>query len=91
MKNFLGVQNDITDYSVGIDLFNTKIKRDWLFTTNSLRHSMPCAIVDENTIFQWFSSGFYQFFNKQNHHVFNQTINKQRLAEAIDMMTRFLK
>jgi membrane-anchored protein YejM (alkaline phosphatase superfamily) len=92
MKNFLGVENDVADYSIGINLLDkNNLKRDWLFVTNSLRHSMPCAIIDENTIFQWFPTGFYQIFNKQNHHIFTKTINKQRLAEAIDMMTRFLK
>ena len=84
--------NDTKDYSTGVDLLAKNSQpRVWSFASYIHRNAMYCGIIEDKTIFQWFPSGFYQFLNKQNQPIFNQTINKQRLAEAVNMMTRFLK
>jgi membrane-anchored protein YejM (alkaline phosphatase superfamily) len=94
MKNFLGVNNNITDYSVGNDLLNTEIKQKWHIATNSRLESAIHAvgIITKDYIQQYLPSGKFTLLNKNNRPIQMKSLDYiNYFPEAFEMMTRFIK
>jgi membrane-anchored protein YejM (alkaline phosphatase superfamily) len=94
MKNFLGVANNITDYSTGADLLNTKTKRKWHIASNCRSYSgiNAIGIITKNYIKQYFPSGKSTFLNKNNSPIQIKSINHiNDFPEIFEMTTRFIK
>jgi len=62
MKNYLGVSNEISDYSTGVDLFAAPLKRDWVIAAKYSGY----ALVTDNYIVEIGAGGNYQILDQQN-------------------------
>jgi hypothetical protein len=91
MKNFLGVENDINDYSIGIDLIGNKEIRNYSIASSFSYYSTTYSIVGEKSAIRWFRSGKYWLTDNMNCYLARQTIDKSILDQAFECMTRFLK
>ena len=87
MKNYLGVTNDIKDYSVGEDLLGKHVDRSWIMSSNYSGY----AIIEKESILEVGSTGQYQLLDKSNRPVKNGELNYQHLQEALDQISRFSK
>jgi membrane-anchored protein YejM (alkaline phosphatase superfamily) len=95
MKNFLGVTNDIADYSIGYDLLNEKIKRKWHIAISGcvgFEITHPVALITKDYIQQYLPSGKVTLRNKNNRPIQMKSLNYiNYLPETFEMMTRFIK
>ena len=87
MKNYLGVQNDVADYSTGDDLLAKPIKREWLIASSYSGY----AIVTDSSILEVKAGGNYQLFDKTNRDLKGQDLNYKQLEQALKMMSKFNK
>jgi membrane-anchored protein YejM (alkaline phosphatase superfamily) len=87
MKNHLGVQNDVADYSTGDDLLAKPIKREWLIASSYSGY----AIVTDSSILEVKAGGNYQLFDKTNRDLKGQALNYKQLEQALKMMSKFNK
>ena len=86
MKNYLGVTNDIQDYSTGLDLYGNFTQRDWVISSSYSAYSIISAdsILEVNTV------GGYQLLDSANR-IVDRPINSQHITQALDRISRFLK
>jgi membrane-anchored protein YejM (alkaline phosphatase superfamily) len=92
MKNFLGVSNDIADYSIGNDLFNINKIQEWSLATSFGQYaSRPIAIIEKDKTLRISPSGIHDLIDNFNCLLFNKTVNQQYLDQALEYMTRFIK
>jgi membrane-anchored protein YejM (alkaline phosphatase superfamily) len=86
MKNFLGITNDISDYSVGVDLLAKNTQRDCDFVTGNFKW---CGIANSEYIINFHPSGNYYITDKQNQPLFNKKVNENILYLALKNMFKF--
>ncbi|EKG2481280.1 DUF3413 domain-containing protein [Vibrio vulnificus] len=87
MKHYLGVTNDVKDYSVGEDLLGDAVKRDWIISSN---YSGYAVITDDN-ILEVSGGGQYQFMDKTNRQLKDKQPNFTYLQQALEQISRFSK
>ncbi|EKO5200962.1 DUF3413 domain-containing protein [Vibrio vulnificus] len=87
MKHYLGVINDVKDYSVGEDLLGGAVKRDWIISSNYSGY----AIITEDNILEVSGGGQYQFMDKTNRQLKEQQPNFTYLQQALEQISRFSK
>ncbi|EID4341936.1 TPA: DUF3413 domain-containing protein [Vibrio vulnificus] len=87
MKHYLGVTNDVKDYSVGEDLLGDAVKRDWIISSNYSGY----AIITEDNILEVNGGGQYQFMDKTNHQLKDQQPSFTYLQQALEQISRFSK
>ncbi|WP_022941131.1 DUF3413 domain-containing protein [Psychromonas hadalis] len=85
MKNYLGVSNPITDYSLGADLLGEEVKREWVL---SAKYSGYAIITDE-TILEVKTSGDYIFMDKRNRELKDHPVNYEHIKQALEQMSYF--
>jgi membrane-anchored protein YejM (alkaline phosphatase superfamily) len=84
MKNYLGVSNDIKDYSTGENLLGKSIDRDWVLSASYGSY----AVVTDKTILEVMNNGDYSYMDKTNREL-NATLNYDQLNEALKQISRF--
>ncbi|MCF8780192.1 DUF3413 domain-containing protein [Vibrio sp. IRLE0018] len=87
MKHYLGVTNDVKDYSVGDDLLGEAVKRDWIISSNYSGY----AIITDDNILEVSGGGQYQFMDKTNRQLKGQQPNFTYLQQALEQISRFSK
>ncbi|MCA3882937.1 DUF3413 domain-containing protein [Vibrio vulnificus] len=87
MKHYLGVTNDVKDYSVGEDLLGDAVKRDWIISSNYSGY----AIITDDNILEVSGGGQYQFMDKNNRQLKDQQPNFTYLQQALEQISRFSK
>ncbi|WP_172564954.1 DUF3413 domain-containing protein [Vibrio navarrensis] len=87
MRHYLGVTNDVKDYSVGEDLLGKAVKRDWIISSNYSGY----AIITNNNILEVGGGGQYQFMDKTNRQLKDQQPNFTYLQQALEQISRFSK
>lgn len=87
MKNYLGVNNDIKDYSVGENLMGPEVKRDWILASNYSSY----AVITAKDILEVGSVGQYSLLDKSNKPIKGQQLNGQNLQAALEQISRFNK
>ncbi|EGR2796204.1 DUF3413 domain-containing protein [Vibrio navarrensis] len=85
MRHYLGVTNDVKDYSVGEDLLGKAVKRDWIISSNYSGY----AIITNNNILEVGGGGQYQFMDKTNRQLKDQQPNFTYLQQALEQISRF--
>ncbi|HDY7931541.1 TPA: DUF3413 domain-containing protein [Vibrio vulnificus] len=85
MKHYLGVTNDVKDYSVGEDLLGDAVKRDWIISSNYSGY----AIITDDNILEVSGGGQYQFMDKSNRPLKEQQPNFTYLQQALEQISRF--
>ncbi|HAS6373276.1 TPA: DUF3413 domain-containing protein [Vibrio vulnificus] len=85
MKHYLGVTNDVKDYSVGEDLLGDAVKRDWIISSNYSGY----AIITDDNILEVSGGGQYQFMDKTNRQLKDQQPNFTYLQQALEQISRF--
>ena len=85
MKNFLGVNNDIQDYSVGEDLMGPVINRDWILASNYSSY----AVITPKTILEVGAVGQYDLLDKSNKPLKGQQPNFTYVQGALEQISRF--
>ncbi|EJT1341023.1 DUF3413 domain-containing protein [Vibrio vulnificus] len=87
MKHYLGVTNDVKDYSVGEDLLGDAVKRDWIISSNYSGY----AVITNDNILEVSGGGQYQFMDKTNRQLKDQQPNFTYLQQALEQISRFSK
>lgn len=87
MKNYLGVNNDVKDYSVGEDLLGKPVKRDWILASNYSSY----AIISPQSILEVGVVGQYDVLDKHNRPIKGQQPNAQQLQAALAQISHFNK
>ncbi|EPF2682263.1 DUF3413 domain-containing protein [Vibrio vulnificus] len=87
MKHYLGVTNDVKDYSVGEDLLGDAVKRDWIISSNYSGY----AIITDDNILEVSGGGQYQFMDKTNRQLKDQQPNFTYMQQALEQISRFSK
>ncbi|EJB5285053.1 DUF3413 domain-containing protein [Vibrio vulnificus] len=85
MKHYLGVTNDVKDYSAGEDLLGDAVKRDWIISSNYSGY----AIITDDNILEVSGGGQYQFMDKTNRQLKEQQPNFTYLQQALEQISRF--
>ena len=86
-RNYLGIRNDLIDYSVGVDLLAAPITRDWLIASKYSGY----GIVTNNYIVEVGAAGNYQLLDKTNRPSSALKLDAQYLKEAFEQMSLFSK
>lgn len=86
MKNYLGVTNDIKDYSTGLDLYGSFEQRDWVISSSYSAYS----IISADSILEINAVGTYQLLDRANR-IDHKPINSEHVTEALKRISRFLK
>lgn len=87
LKHYLGVTNDVKDYSVGENLLAEGVERNWVISSNYSGY----AVVTQDTILEVNGAGQYQFMDKANRQLKEQQPNFIYLQQALEQMSRFSK
>ena len=87
MKHYLGVTNDVKDYSVGEDLLGEHVERDWIISSNYSGY----AVISDDNILEVGAGGQYQFMDKTNRQVKGEQPNFAHLQGALEQISRFSK
>ncbi|MGL0820597.1 DUF3413 domain-containing protein [Vibrio vulnificus] len=87
MKHYLGVTNEVKDYSVGDDLLGEPVQRDWIISSNYSGY----AIITDDSILEVSGGGQYQFMDKTNRQLRDQQPNFAHMQQALEQMSRFSK
>lgn len=85
MKNYLGVNNQIKDYSVGEDLMGPMVKRDWILASNYSSY----AVITPKTIVEVGAVGQYDLLDKSNKPIKGQQPNFSYVQGALEQISRF--
>ena len=84
-RHYLGIRNDINDYSVGLDLLSKPTSREWLIASKYSGY----GIVTKDYIVEIGAAGSYQLLDKTNRPDSNLKLNAQYLKGAFEQMSRF--
>lgn len=84
MKNYLGVQNPLGDYSTGEDLLGQPTDRQWLLTSGYSQY----AVITRQDIVEVGAVGQYQYVGK-NYRPREGQPNFAYLQQALEQMRRF--
>lgn len=85
-KNYLGVENKISDYSTGIDLLDKPQDRPWVMASSYSGY----GVVSHDSILEVRATGQSQFMDITNHPKDGQP-NYQYLQQALEQISRFRK
>lgn len=85
MKNYLGISNNIKDYSVGEDLLGSEIKRDWWISSNYSGY----AIISDDSILEVGAGGQYQLLDKANRPLKKAQPDFNHFQQALEQISRF--
>ncbi|MBI0005508.1 sulfatase-like hydrolase/transferase [Gilliamella sp. W8126] len=86
MRNYLHVENDISDYSTGYDLFSPILNRDWLLMSNYSSY----AVRTKDNIYFVNRLGISHYFDAYNNEV-NETPNYNLIHAAMNNMRYFFQ
>ena len=86
MQNYLGVENPLQDYSMGVDLLGKPIDRDWLLVSSYSKY----AIVTHQDIMEVGSVGQFSYVDKKYQPLKEQP-NYELLQQAMEQISRFSK
>jgi len=86
LKNFLGAENDVIDFSTGKNLFDPVSYRDWLIVNSYHTY----AIVYDEMIIEFYPSGVFEIFDKKNRKI-DEEIEFNKINSAIDKMSLYNK
>ncbi len=86
MKNYLGVTNNITDYSTGVDLFGSFDQRDWVISSSYSAYS----IISADSILEVNAVGGYQSLDRTNRRM-DKALNTEQVTNVLERISRFLK
>ena len=86
-RNYLGVRNDLIDYSVGVDLLGEPVARNWLIASQYSGY----AIVTSDYIIEVGAAGNYQLLDKTNRPSSTLKLDAQYLKEAFEQMSLYNK
>lgn len=87
LKHYLGVLNDVHDYSTGYNLFELPDERPWVMAAS---YSM-FAILTDDRIFEVDPLGQSQLLNADNQYVTNEKFDAHYLQDVIRSMSQFLR
>lgn len=87
MKQYLGVTNDVKDYSVGENLLGELKKRDWVMSSSYSAY----AIISSEQILEVNAAGQYQLMDKSNRQLKDEQPNFVYVQEALEAISRFSK
>lgn len=86
MRHYLHVENDISDYSTGYDLFNPIIDRDWLLMSNYSSY----AVRTTDNIYFVNRLGISHYFDCHNNQV-DRTPDYKTIQSAMNNMRYFFQ
>lgn len=86
MRNYLGVTNDMGDYSTGDDLYGKFVKRDWLISSKYSGY----GIITKDTILEVNSAGGYEMLDKTNRPV-DKPLNTEQMKSVLERISRYLQ
>ncbi|MCX8580610.1 DUF3413 domain-containing protein [Gilliamella sp. B3482] len=86
MRHYLHVENDISDYSTGYDLFNPIIDRDWLLMSNYSSY----AVRTTDNIYFVNRLGISHYFDCHNNQV-DKTPDYKTIQSAMNNMRYFFQ
>lgn len=86
MKHYLHVENDINDYSTGLDLFSPMPERNWLLMSNYSSY----AVRTRDNIYFVNRLGISHYMDSHNREV-NDTPNYQYVHDAMNKMRYFFE
>ena len=84
LSNYLGVTNEISDYSTGVNLFEPPVKRNWLIAAKYSGY----ALVTDDYIVEIGAGGMYQVLDKTNRPI-KDKINFQYMQEAFEQISLY--
>ena len=86
MRHYLHVENDISDYSTGYDLFSPILDRDWLLMSNYSSY----AVRTKDNIYFVNRLGISHYYDCHNNQV-DETPNYKTIQMAMDNMRYFFQ
>lgn len=86
LKNYLGVTNPATDYSVGVDLLGPVQARDWLLAAGYTQY----AVLTDEAVMEVGAVGQFQHLGKDNRPR-QAPVNYAYLQAALEQIRRFSK
>ena len=86
MRHYLHVENDITDYSTGYDLFNPITDRDWLLMSNYSSY----AVRTKDNIYFVNRLGISHYFDCHNNQI-DESPNYKTIQAAMNNMRYFFQ
>jgi membrane-anchored protein YejM (alkaline phosphatase superfamily) len=87
LKNYLGVDSALFDYSLGMDLLDTSSQREWVLSSSYNAY----GIIDDKSILEVDNFGQYQQLDKSNRPNKAIEVNYQHLQQALNEMKQFMK
>lgn len=87
MKNYLGVNTNIHDYSTGENLLGTAVNRNWILASNYSSY----AVITPQNILEVGAVGQYDLLDKYNKPIQGQQPNFEYLQGALEQISRFNK
>lgn len=87
LKHYLGVDSALSDYSLGMDLFDASSQREWVFSSSYNAY----GIIDKKSILEVDNFGQYQQLDKKNRPNDAVKVNYQHLQHALNDMKQFMK
>lgn len=87
LKNHLGVNSALQDYTVGNDLYSATNDREWFIVAKYSGY----AVITENTILEVGATGQYEYMDATNRVLKNQQPNFAHLQQALEQISRFRK
>jgi len=85
--NYLGIENEIKDYAVGVDLLDDPIKRDWIISSKYSSY----GVVTDDYIVEVGATGNYQILDKTNRPASKEKLNFQYLQEVFEQISLYSK
>lgn len=86
MKNYLGVESPIDDYSTGVDMFGKAKERPWVLISNYSGY----GVVTKDSILEVGATGQSHFMDTTNHSK-EGSPNYQYVQQALEQISRFRK
>ncbi|WP_027014473.1 DUF3413 domain-containing protein [Comamonas composti] len=86
MKNYLGVESPLSDYSTGVDLLGSPVDRAWLLASGYSQY----AVLTKNDIVEVGSVGQYQHVDK-HYRPLTTAPDFSNMQQALELMRRFSK
>ncbi|MGF1750154.1 DUF3413 domain-containing protein [Vibrio cionasavignyae] len=87
MKNYLGVTNNLKDYTIGEDLLGEAVDRPFTIVADYGDYS----IVSQDKIFSLKGNGLYEVRDGSNRLLPEQEIDRERMQYALEVLTRYTK
>lgn len=87
MQHYLGSVSDVDSYSTGVDLFGSKVHRDWIMSSSYSAY----AIIYDDTIIEVNGAGQSQILDSTYRPKKGESMNYQYVQEALEKISRFRK